>query len=103
MTDQGSTSEEPIAVEIPTEESNPALAPPPPPEPQEKTYEVIGTQNVFDHRPGETFSATLSKQQEEDLTQYGHLKVVADQAQPEVPEAPVEEESPVTESTTKES
>lgn len=97
------SDEETVAVEVPTEESNPALAPLPPPGPQEKTYEVVGAANVFDHKPGETFNATFNEQQEADYIQYGHLKVVADQVQPEETEAPVEGEPAETESTTEES
>jgi hypothetical protein len=48
-------------------------------EPVEKRYRVTGEAPVFDHAQGEEFTATLSIEQEEALTQYGHLEVVADE------------------------
>lgn len=68
---------------VPVEGSVPALAPEPEPEPQEKTYEVVGTQPVFDTQPGGTFTATLSREQEGALTEYGHIKVVENSSQPQ--------------------
>jgi hypothetical protein len=68
------------------EEPNPALAPIPE-EPVEKTYKVVGGSTVFGHETGETFTATLSFQQEASLTEYGHLEVV-EEAAPVVPVSP---------------
>lgn len=61
---------------------NPALIPDPP-QPVEKTYKVVGTQAVLDHRPGEEFTATLPFDQEESYLTYGHLAVVEDQVSTE--------------------
>lgn len=66
------------------EELNPALAPLPPDPPHEKCYEVTGEATVFGFAPGEKFNATLSFEQESDLTTYGHLTVVSEEPNPKV-------------------
>ena len=57
------------------ESHNPALADEVS-EPVEKTYRVVGMSRVMEHDHGEEFTATLTTEQENSLTQYGHLEVV---------------------------
>jgi hypothetical protein len=58
----------------PEPDTSAAFAPLPPPPPQEATYRVVGTQPVYDTLPGETFTATLPVEQENLLTEYGHIQ-----------------------------
>jgi hypothetical protein len=57
------------------ESHNPALEAEPV-EPVEKRYKVTGVTFVMEHKPGSEFTATLTPEQEESLTTYGHLEVV---------------------------
>ncbi len=63
---------------------------PVPPEQSAKEYKVTGETTVLDHAPGETFTALLDPQQEEELVTYGHLEVLSAVEQ-EVEEEKVEE------------
>ncbi len=41
-----------------------------------KRYKVVGTQEVLDHHPGETFVAEITPGQEDFLVQIGAIKAV---------------------------
>lgn len=41
-----------------------------------KTYEVVGTAPILDHEPGETFTATIPREQERYLIAIGGLAIV---------------------------
>lgn len=68
----------------------------PPPEQPVKQYKVVGESVVFNHNPGETFTAILDPQQEEALVTYGTLEIVSVVSQPEV--VSVVEDTPKTRS-----
>ena len=61
---------------------DPGLVPTPPDQPI-KTYKVVGESVVFNHNPGETFTAILDPQQEEALVEYGALEIVSVVSEPE--------------------
>ena len=41
-----------------------------------KQYEVVGKRKVLGHKPGETFTAALSEDQERRLVAGGHIRPV---------------------------
>lgn len=53
--------------------------PDPPPEVFERTVKVVGPRAVLGHQPGETFTATLTAEQEHIYVSGGHLEVVGGQ------------------------